>query len=784
MPGGDICVANMGTPWPVSYGYFRATGMRIIDYAVQPGEVTSGVQEVAMQIGFWDLGEGELDGPSALWIDNVLQMAYAPGGGGRLMGSTLLGFTPSTSSSASVNIGNTPTLSAFNFHSGCDAPLTMASTSSQVGQGYDPLWEYLGDLVTPLCFSRHAYYAIAWTPAGSGGGTLSPVLDLRGMKCRLFYADGATVFPGFSAPPPYGTQTGYAFTTNPIWHFVDLWLRRSIKPEYAIDPVNGPDKLTAAEAALFNWPSILAAAQYCDQAINITAQNPAGTPRFQGSYVFAAGSTLAAMLEQVLLSCRGYWFQYAGQIYVFVDQPRPSTCLITAEALAPGSIQIDDTIVNQNANRYMGQFLETGLPAVSQIATVSVDSTGEILTVTTVNTNPCAVNDLISIGGVENPLFNLNLIVSMIPASTNSLEDNQFTCGLDPGAIAPDTTSTGGSIGYIQSRFSQRNPEINHVQHQLCQGQILPPSTTGTRLKRIKVNYDFASGTYDQSMRLLAYEVYRDLGLDQSPYLPPWKIALNLWSEWVDKSQDTTAGQTNPAAWRALKAQMVGDVITLDPSIFFEFAGDYEIMQRTLNFMQQEVEDSTGGGFIQPVTRSGAMNNGTDQNSGVLQLVLRTFNRSAVIFTDVSPAANASFATVPGQLPYAGTSPGSGSGTNVISFNFTITTPQQPTEGAQPPSYVNWPMFAIDYAGTTVTYAAGQVATGWTSSGSVPLTPESGPWTLCVNDPTLSGAGVYLAQPGVVPTGQTTPSATVVVSGDFNTPAASPSGPTTSTISS
>jgi hypothetical protein len=729
--------------------------MQLIDYSVPaPTAMNGAFQPASMQIGFWDLGEGELDGPSTLWINDILQMAFAPGGGGALMGNTLLGYVPSNSSSATENLGNTPTLSAFNFHTGADAPLT--------GNGVDGLWSYLGSLVTPLAFSRRSYYSIAWTPAITDGGTLSPLLDMRGMRCRMFYADGQTAFTGFSTPPPYGTQTGYGFTTNPIWHFVDLWLRRAIKPEYGIDPVLGPDALTAQESALFNWPSIVAAANYCDQAINITSQNPTGTPRFQGSYVFAAGSTLAAMLEQVLLSCRGYWYEYAGQIYVFIDQPRPSSCLITAEALAGGSIEIDNTLVKQNANRYQGQFLETGLPAVATIATISVDSTGTILTVNTVNPNPCAVGDLISMGGVQNSLFNLNVVVSAIPTTTVygvvTPSPTQFTCTIDAGTIPASTASTGGSIGYIQSRFSQRNPEINHQQHQICEGQVLPPNVTGTRLKRIKVNYDFASATYDQAMRLLQYEVYRDLGVDYlnpnlllqafgnlnllgSPYTPPWQITLNFWAEWVDKSQDTSAGQVNPSLWRALKAQMAGDVVTLDPTVFFEFAGDYEITGRTLNPFQEEVEDSTGGGFVQATSRSGAMNTGTDQNSGVLQLVLRTFNPSAAIFTDVSPVANASFATVPGQLPYAGTTSGGGtSGVTIVPFSFTATTP---SAGYNPPSEplgtVQWPNFVVDYDGSLTEFSAGETTQAQVYTGGNPnLYGGTGPWVLYLT-PTQRG---------------------------------------------
>jgi hypothetical protein len=686
------------------------------------------------------------------------------------MGFWTLGFAPSTSNvneSQTINISNTPTLTAFNFTSGVDAP------------GIDPLLSYIGSLITPLPYSRRAHYSIAWTPATQGGGSLTPILDMRGMRCRQFYADGVTSFSGFSSPPPYGTQTGYGFTTNPIWHFVDLWLRRAVKPEYAISSVSGPDTLTAAESALFNWPSIVAAANYCDQVINITSQNPAGTPRFSGSYVFSSGSTLAAMLEQVMLCCRGYWYEDAGQIYVFVDQPRSSTLLITSQALANASFEVDNTIVNQNGNRYMGQYLELGLPTVSQIATISLDGSGTTITVETVNPNPCAIGDLISIGGVGNPAFNQNCTVSAVPDSTNSLTAKQFTAAYAGSAVSPGTSSTGGLIGYIQSRFSQRNPEINHQQHQLCEGQILPPNTTGTRLKRIKVNYDFASMTYDQAMRLLQYEVYRDLGIDWlnyqylmlvfgnlnslgAPYTPPWQVTLNLWSEWVDKSLDTSTGQTNPALWRALKAQRPGDVVTLDPTVFYEYAGDYEIMKMSFNPFQQEVADSTGGGFLQPVQRARAMNNGTDQNSGVIQLVLRTFNSSPAIFTDVSMAMNSSFATVPGQMPYAGVAK---IRTVIEAFTVTITYPAN----TMTPAILSWPTITVDQSGSIVFVNAG--STGVAAPTYVSLLPGVGPFILYLDT-------AFPTQPVLILSASYAPTPTMVqlllisalASGDFYSP--------------
>jgi hypothetical protein len=590
--------------------------MQLINFTVEPTVgLPLGTFPAGLQIGFWDLGEGELDGTDALWINNVLQFAYDPQG--NLMGSSLLGVVPS-------NTTTTPTLSSYAFYTGYDVPVGTTQL--------DTMWSHIGSLATGLSYSRRSYYVIGWTPGTTAGGTLAPVADFRGMRCRIF--DGA------------GNQVGYRFTTNPIWHFVDLWLRRAIKPEYAIDPYLGPTQLTAAEQSKFNWPSIYAAAQYCDYIL------PNGQPRFTGSYVFTGG-TLQAMLEQVLLCCRGYMYEYAGQIYVYIDQPRASSFIVNSTHVVPGSFACDNSQVNQNANRYIAQFLELGLPAVATIATVTRTATQ--VAIHTVNPNPCAPNDVISVGGVADASFNHSYQVATTPSST------EVDCAIVSGLAG---SSTGGYIGYLQSRFSTRTPEISHLQHQQAQGQILPPSTTGSRLKRIMVNYNFASMTYDQANRLLKYEVYRDLGIDYlnpilltqlfgntallgSPYLPPFGITIGLFAESVDVNS------------QALKAQLQGSILTLDSSVFYEFAGQYEIMERTFNPIQQEIEDSTSGGFVQAVTRSGALSSGSDSNSGVLTLVLRSYNPN--VFFDVSDAPNSSFATVPGTLPYAGLSAG-GSG--------------------------------------------------------------------------------------------------------------------------
>ncbi len=722
MPSGDICTANMGTPWPLSYGHFRATGMRVIDYSVPAAAATP--QPANMQIGVWDLGEGELDGCNALWVGGALQFAYDSNG--NLMGRSLLGVTPS--GFGTDTIVTTPTLNSFSFHTGCDAPLGSTPGNSETAQVIDPVLGPIGNLITRLCYSRRAYYTIGWTPATSDNSAMAPVADFRGMRCRIF--DGS------------GKQIAYRFTTNPMWHFVDLWLRRAIKPDYALPQGGLPDALTADEASRFNWPYIFDCAQYCDELL------ANGLPRFSGSYVFASGSTLASMLEQVLLCCRGYWYEYAGKICVAIDRPRASTFIVSARHLASSSIERDDSQVSQGANRYIGRFLELGLPAMAAISTISsTPGTGgasALVQIDTVNPNPCAVGDVISVGGVDPSTLDAAYTVSAIPSGT----PREIDCSVSTAAAV---SGTGGFIGYIQSRFSQRTPEINHQQHQLAQGHIFPPNVAGLRLKRIKVTYDFASMTYDQAMRLLQYEVYRDLGIDWlnqnmllrtfgdisllgSPYLPPWQVTLSLFSESVD------------ASMRALKAQQPGDVITLDPSVFFELAGDYEIMAKNISHFQQEVQNSTGGNFTAAPARSGAMNTGTDQGSGILQLTLRSFNSSPAIFTDVSVDRNSSFATVPGQLPYAGvgTGAGSGSGFTLTSGTVSLTTVWQDVPANAAVSTVAWTAINLHVPpGITLHYPAGRFD-NVVSDGS------GNSWCLYIDDPTLSGdsSSVKLTQGG------------------------------------
>ena len=292
------------------------------------------------------------------------------------------------------------------------------------------------------------------------------------------------------------------------------------------------------------------AAQYCDAIL------ANGQPRFSGSYAFTSQTTLAAIHEQILLCCRGYQQEYAGKIYVNIDQPRSSVFLLTAKHLIPETLSVDETQIKANANLYTAEFLDLNLPAVATVASISM--TAGVGTITISGQNPIAPTDTISIGGNSASDLNIRYYVTAVSGSTVSAKG--------VGSLVTDS-GTGGTVGYMQSRFSKRAPYLLHTQHALAEGQLSAAVSNKAR-KKLSVTLDFANMSFDQANRLLKYEIYRDLGLDEVPWKPPIQITLNAWAEAVD------------ASWNVLKSAQCGDVITIDPTASFEFAGEYEIIER------------------------------------------------------------------------------------------------------------------------------------------------------------------------------------------------------------
>ena len=276
---------------------------------------------------------------------------------------------------------------------------------------------------------------------------MSMVGGWRAMKCRMF--------------DDLGNQTSYGFTTNPIWHFVDAWLRIAIVPrtEYQLNLVGGPTALDAEATSRFDWGSVYEAAQDCDYIL------ANGQKRFEGSYAFTSQTTLTAILEQVLMCCRGYQQESAGKIFVKVDKPRSSVFLLTSKHLIPGTFTADDKQIHSNANTYTAEFLDLELPVAANIESITWVLGGPyniIATIVLSGPNPVAPTDYIEVGGDSDANFNQGYYVNASSGST-------VTAYAEDPNTAWVGTGTGGSIGYDQSRFAKRAPYIIHTQHALAE---------------------------------------------------------------------------------------------------------------------------------------------------------------------------------------------------------------------------------------------------------------------------------------------------------------------------
>jgi hypothetical protein len=401
------------------------------------------------QIGFWLLGEGEWDGFNSLYNQ-----------GAPPLGAFAFGYDPTTGLYGTEG----PNVYEVHFHAGCDTPLGSPVTPGSTGpdQLCDAFWSDMPGGLVPLCYSRMAYYAIKWKPPFyQVGGTLDPIGNWRSMKCRIF--------------DDTGTQTDYKFTTNPAWHWVDAWLRRAILPnsEYYIDITAGIQAIPDDAKDKFDWGSVVEFANDCDYVL------ANGRKRFEGSYAFAGQTTLAAILEQILLCSRGYQQESAGKLFVAMDKPRSSVFTLTSKHLIPGTFKVDDTTVHQGANDYNAAFLDTNIPAISDVDSITnvaggytgPGGPGDLATIVTVEKNPVALNDWIVVGGNDNPLLNIMWLVSGSDVGVDPIIDD-YTFTARPVGPVGDQTGSGGVLGYPQARFSKRTPRIIHNRHAMARGAI------------------------------------------------------------------------------------------------------------------------------------------------------------------------------------------------------------------------------------------------------------------------------------------------------------------------
>jgi hypothetical protein len=602
---------------PLSYGYVWATGKRVAYYQLQN---TGSSWMDYTRVGFWQLGLGEWDGPSELWINDKL---------------TLKGSITSTTFAASASapqgfsgqswvagLDSNPQFPAlvFNFHSGCDSVIGSGLTPQSSGpdQGCDVLWAQFPPAIQPLCFTRVAYYGIMRKQAVANQTNnhrndptqwtdIAPVGLWRARRCRLFDDEG--------------NQTGYAFTTNPIWHFVDLLLVRKIMPNYGLSVTLGPDALSTAVKNRFDWGAIYTAAQYCDEFLSN------GRRRFMGSYSFVQQTSLQACQEQILLNCRAFATEYAGKIGVQIDMPRSSVFTFSREHILPGSWNADDQPLHKSGNHYIAHFRDLLVPECSLIESITCTVSGNPQ-VTTKKPHPFLAEDRIAIGGTGT-VYDSEWQVNTVPAvenvgTVNEVDPTTFTM-VSKGSNYPASVGTGGGCGLLYSRFKERAPIFEHRANQMARGVV--GLGIARRREKVKQALDFATTTWDQASRIVRYERDRLLGIDQTPYVSPPSVKFR------------TSMFARDIYGNLVCAVRPGDHVTLDDTTNFQYAGEYEVLEPLSVFVPTAQASGAGGQIaLKP-----------QENSGEIEFALGPYN--ADIMYDTSDSTQAGWPSVPGSDP-------------------------------------------------------------------------------------------------------------------------------------
>lgn len=571
--------STTGTPIPLGYGYVWATGKRAAYTMLQD---TGNTHLDYTRLGIWLLAHGEWDGCHELWINDTLTWQ-----------------------------SETDDTTQFHFHRGADAVIGsgLAPSSSGPDQGVDNFWTSFPPAINRLAYSRIAYYAIMRKqPANPQTNThpddptqwvdINPIGLWRATRCRLF--------------DDQGNMTGYAFTTNPAWHWVDVLLRRKLMPDYSLDLNAGPDDLTDAIRNRFDWGTIYASAQYFDEIL------ANGRRRFEGNYAFAQQTTLQAVTEQILLCCRSFQTEYAGKLAIKCDMPRSSVFTITRDHVIPGSWDTSDATVHTTANRFIANFRDLLVPAAANITSITcADHKNPV--VTTAVAHPFEVGDRIAIGGTGT-VYDGEWKIESVPAGDSPTTFTMYS----RGSNYPASVGAGGSVGLLYSRFKERAPEFWHKQNMMARGAIgvgIP-----RRRNKVKQVLDFATTTWDQAARLTMYEHDRLLGLDRAPYITPKNVKLSVPMFARDAAGNLIAG-VQP-----------GDRVTLDDTVNFQYAGDYEVLD-PLTVRPPRCANASNGSMVrQP-----------QQDSGQIDLVLGPYDES--VMYDASDPAQAGWPDVPGSDP-------------------------------------------------------------------------------------------------------------------------------------
>ncbi|HLJ87766.1 MAG TPA: hypothetical protein VKZ53_13150 [Candidatus Angelobacter sp.] len=500
-----------------------------------------------------------------------------------------------------ANIADTTVV---HFHPGIDGVLGRGLNPTSVGgdQGVDQFFSLLPSNFQRVTFSRKAYLAVHVQPdPAAPSATLDVVADCRCCKVRQFDVNG--------------NQTAYGFSTNGAWQVLDLILRTVLKPDWlpSAAAAAGGD-LTADEKARIDFTSLLDSVAWCDFNIGN------GIKRFESSVAFPSSVKLQQALAQLLTMSQLFVHEAAGRIFIRADKPRVSTFILTADHIVPGTGNFDKIDLHGTTNRIIASYNDLNPMDQADIDTTAnnglVRNAG-VVTVKTKGQHPFLQNDNVQILNCDDPSFTGVFTLSSVPTSIS------FTFA-QPGANA---TSGNGYCGMPESRFIGRSTTVDHEKHQNAIGQ------RGLRLnaafRRVPLNITLGNNTSERTFRILNFLKIRNLGVDASPYNAPWTAQFTIYWDAVDSQG------------RSFAEQLLGDVLTIDRSISEEFAGDYEILDATINHPSSSSSGGSGGG-----SNSGS----SSINVATVEVKLLQFIPSA--FSDVS-VGNAPLASsiVRGDLP-------------------------------------------------------------------------------------------------------------------------------------
>ena len=299
-----------------------------------------------------------------------------------------------------------------------------------------------------------------------------------------------------------------------------------------------------------------------------------GQPRFTGDYSFSAQTSLQAIKTKILRACRAFEQESQGQIAIIVDQPRPSVFTFSRQHILPGSWDATDQPLSTAGNRIVSSFRDVLVPACNNILSITnaaqsdpVVTTDSIPPTGTPQPHPMEVGDWISIGGTgtvydgEWPVSSVPDVIN--PGTPEEVFPTTFTIARK-GDNYPTNVGAVGCCGLIQSRFKERNPEFWHKNNMLAGGAYA--LNLARQRNKKKDALDFDNSTYDQVSRVSRYERDRNLGFDVSPYVAPARVRFKISMFDKDANGNLAAGIET------------GDVVTLDNTLRYPYAGTYEVL--------------------------------------------------------------------------------------------------------------------------------------------------------------------------------------------------------------